>query len=111
MGGIASTEMAGSVVRRVREERGVSRAELAKSVGIGARTLYALETGESDNFGLGNYLRLLDALGLTMEISFASSSQSAQTLSINGDGNTPAVQREMAKAAEELPKLDSRWAL
>ena len=111
MSGIVSAEMAGSVIRRVREERGVSRAELAKTVGIGARTLYALETGESENFGLGNYLKLLDALGLTMEISVADSLRPAEASPEEGDGAVPWAQQEMALAAGKLPKLDDRWAL
>ena len=68
MGMVGSTELAGSIVRRIREDLGMSRAELAERTGIGARTLYALETGESENFGLGNYLRVLDALDLAMSV-------------------------------------------
>lgn len=68
MGKVATTELAGSIVRRVREERGMSRAALAAATGIGMRTLYALETGESENFGLGNYLKVLDALGLSLSV-------------------------------------------
>ena len=70
MGRVLTPEMAGSIVRRVREDRGLSRAKVASMTGIGARTLYALEAGESENFGLGNYLRLLDVLGLSMSIDF-----------------------------------------
>ena len=68
MGKVASAEAAGSIIRRVREERGISRAFLAKLTGIGARTIYALEQGESENFGLGNYLKLLDALEMDMSV-------------------------------------------
>ena len=70
VGRVLTTEMAGSIIRRVREERGLSRAELARKVGIGARTLYALEVGESENFGLGNYLKLLEILGLSLSVDF-----------------------------------------
>lgn len=68
MGTVTTSEAAGKIIRRVREDRGVSRAELSRQTGIGARTLYALETGGSENFGLGNYLKLLNALGLNMSI-------------------------------------------
>lgn len=68
MGKVASAEAAGSIIRRVREERGISRAFLAKQTGIGARTIYALEQGESENFGLGNYLKLLDVLEMNMSV-------------------------------------------
>lgn len=70
MGRVLTTEMAGSIIRRIREERGMSRAELARKAGIGARTLYALEVGESENFGLGNYLKLLEILGLSLSVDF-----------------------------------------
>lgn len=65
---VYTASMAGGVVRRVREEQGISRAALAERVGIGARTLYAFEVGESENFGLSHYLRLLDALGLALSV-------------------------------------------
>lgn len=68
MGKVTSPDMAGSIVRRIREERGMSRAELSQATGIGTRTLYALETGESPNFGLANYLKVLDALGLALSV-------------------------------------------
>lgn len=68
MGKVRSAAEAGSIVRRIREEKGISRAALSEETGIGTRTLYALEIGEAKNFGLEKYLRLLDALGLEMDI-------------------------------------------
>ena len=66
-----TVEQIGSLIRRVREDKGMSRAALASEAGIGARTLYALEKGESSNFGLGNLLKVLDVLGLSLSIGFA----------------------------------------
>lgn len=71
MSKVTSAQTAGSIVRRIREDRGISRATLAKQTGIGARTIYALELGESRNFGLESYLKLLDALGLSMSVDLA----------------------------------------
>lgn len=68
MGKISTPEMAGSVVRRVREDRGMSRDQLARATGVAARTLYALETGENENIGLGKFLKVLAALGLSMSL-------------------------------------------
>ena len=68
MGKVRNAQSAGSIVRRVREEKGVSRAELSSETGIGTRTIYALEQGESRNFGLENYLKILAALGLDMSV-------------------------------------------
>ncbi len=74
MGKVISAQAAGGIVRRIREDRGMSRAALAKQTGIGARTIYAFEQGESRNFGLESYLKLLDALGLSMSVDLADSS-------------------------------------
>lgn len=57
---------AGSIVRRIREERGLSRAALSSATGVAPRTLYSLEAGESENFGLGNLIKVFGALGLTL---------------------------------------------
>lgn len=65
---VRSAQSAGSIVRRVRENKGMSRAELSSKTGIGTRTIYALEQGESKNFGLENYLKILAVLGLDMSI-------------------------------------------
>ena len=111
MRGITSSEMAGSIIRRVREDRGISRAALAQEIGIGARTLYALETGESENFGLGKYLKLLDALGLSMDITATTPLPShASSTACEGD-TAVCAQQDMVAAARKLPQLDSRWTL
>lgn len=72
MSEINSTSTAGNIVRRVREDAGISRARLSQSTGVSSRALYALETGESENFGLGNFLKVLSALGLSMDIALKS---------------------------------------
>lgn len=73
MGNVQTAEIAGSIIRRVREDAGLSRSQLADKTGIAPRSLYALEAGEAENFGLGRYLKLLDALGLSMAIGYDSS--------------------------------------
>lgn len=59
---------AGGIVRRIREDQGVSRAELAKKAGVSPRTLFAFEQGENENVGLAGFLRIASALGLTVAI-------------------------------------------
>lgn len=81
MGKVTSAQMAGGIVRRIREDRGISRAALAKQTGIGARTIYALEQGQSKNFGLESYLKLLDALGLSMSVDLAEAPKPAPSAS------------------------------
>lgn len=46
----------------------MSRDQLARAAGVAARTLYALETGENENIGLGKFLKVLAALGLSMSL-------------------------------------------
>lgn len=66
MEAIRTSEQIGRAVRRMRRERGMSRAQLSALTGIGTRTIYALEAGESVNFGLGKLLAVFEALGLTL---------------------------------------------
>lgn len=49
-------------------ESRVAHVELSSKTDIGTRTIYALEQGESRNFGLENYLKILAALGLDMSV-------------------------------------------
>lgn len=99
MGKVTSAQTAGGIVRRIREDRGISRAALAKQTGIGARTIYALEQGESRNFGLESYLKLLDALGLSMSVDLA-----------DGSAQAAGASRARTALAPEF-KLSDIWAL
>lgn len=99
MGKVTSAQMAGGIVRRIREDRGISRAALAKQTGIGARTIYALEQGQSKNFGLESYLKLLDALGLCMSVDLVEALKPA-----------PSASRADAALVPEF-KLGDIWAL
>ncbi len=87
---ISTPEMAGSVVRRVREDRGMSRDQLARATGVGARTLYALETGESENIGLGKFLKVLAALGLSMSLELDGQESLRRRDDANGAGSPAA---------------------
>lgn len=101
MGKVNSAQIAGSIVRRIREDRGLSRSALAKQTGIGARTIYALEQGESRNFGLESYLKLLDALGLTMSVDLT------ESLSKKNAAATPALAVQAPKyELADIWKLD-----
>lgn len=98
MGKVRSAQAAGNIIRRIREESGISRAALSKETGIAPRTIYALEQGESPNFGLGKYLRLLDALGLSMDIDL-------DDRETTESGNPPQVEVPEYKLAD-IWKLD-----
>ena len=72
---------AGSVIRRVREDQGISRSELAKRAQVSPRTLFAFERGQNDNMGLAAFLRLAGALGLSVSMDFANGSARAEAAS------------------------------
>lgn len=65
---INSTAEVGNIVYRIREDLGLSRAKLSASTGVSARSIYALEKGESENIGLDKLLKITNALGLALFI-------------------------------------------
>ncbi len=65
---VNSSGTAGSVVRRVREDAGLSRSALAAAAEVSPRTLFAFEQGCNDNIGLASFIRMLDALDLTLSV-------------------------------------------
>ena len=93
MGAVATAELVGGIVRRVREDKGMSRAQLAAASSVGARTLYALETGESENIGLGKLLKILDVLDLSMSI----------------DYDKPPVQQKAATSTSQIDSPIPPW--
>lgn len=58
----------GLATRRARETAGLAQADLASSVGVSRQWLSAFETGKP-NIDLGLVLRVLDRLGLRLEVS------------------------------------------
>lgn len=97
---VADTKQVGAIVHRVREDLGLSRADLSARSGVGARTIFALENGEQDNIGFANCLRILNALGLK--------------LSIGTDGTDPTVQQSAwapAGSSREWNDLGDLWKL
>lgn len=108
---------AGNIVRRVREDRGISRAELSAITGVGTRTLYALEEGEGENIGLSRFLRILEALGLSLSIDVVESSMtpaphdaSGQHANIGMTKTSPS-QTTDAKASAPWDNLGDIWKL
>ncbi len=61
---VKQSAQAGSIIRRVREDKGISRAQLARAAKVSPRTLFAFEQGENENIGLAGFLRLASALDL-----------------------------------------------
>ncbi|MDO4848604.1 MAG: helix-turn-helix domain-containing protein [Coriobacteriia bacterium] len=70
---------AGSIVRRVREDQGISRAELSRLAKVSPRTLFAFEQGENENLGLAGFLRVTAALGLVVSLDDGASPTPGQT--------------------------------
>jgi y4mF family transcriptional regulator len=59
---------AGAYVRRARRAIGLRQADLAVAAGVSVRTVHNVEEGKS-NVKLATLLRVLDALGLALEVS------------------------------------------
>lgn len=76
---VKQSAQAGSIIRRVREDRGISRAQLARVANVSPRTLFAFEQGENENIGLAGFLRLASALGLSVCVDDAAFSAAGQS--------------------------------
>lgn len=77
----------------------MSRAALSSVAGVSPRTLYSLEEGEGENPGLGNLMKVLDALGLSLCIDDG-----------QGDRDAPVPQPPQGSSSplgawEELPSI------
>lgn len=111
MSAVTNPQIAGNIIKRVREDRGLSRAKLAVMTNIGVRTLYALEKGESENFGLGNYLKLLSALGLAMEVNLVTPLPQQSPRTARRPGEMSSEDQITLEAVNCLPGISSQWEL
>lgn len=74
---VRTTEQVGGVIRRVRGDLGMSRAELSRLSGVSQRTIFALENGEGLNIGFGKVLDLMRPLGLVLSLDLAEGNTAA----------------------------------
>lgn len=58
----------GQKIRTARKLRGLSQAELAKSLGMSRTTIGQIESGTVQEIGVRKLMRLLDALGLELRV-------------------------------------------
>lgn len=58
----------GGEIARLRKERGMTQAELAKASGLGRSTIARLETANIPEFGVRKLMQVLDALGCELDI-------------------------------------------
>lgn len=63
---ISAPRQAGIYVRRAREARGLTRAQLAAAAGVSERLLASLELGDATGIRLDKLLAVFDALGLSL---------------------------------------------
>lgn len=63
----SKTKRLGIVLRKLREERGMSAAGLAKQTGLSRSYLNYLETGKFAEVGLDKFSRVVSALGLSAD--------------------------------------------
>lgn len=66
LGAIAIPRQAGLYVRRVRERRGITRAQLAADAGVSPRLLASLELGDAPGIRLDKLLAVFAALGIEL---------------------------------------------
>lgn len=99
---ITRPAQAGSIVRRVREDLGISRAELSGRAEISPRTLFAFEQGQNENIGLAGFLRIAAALGLVVSLDDGASLT---------PGESGAPDRVPAPFAPDWDRLGDAWTL
>ncbi len=65
----------GGAIRKSRQERGLTQAQLARQAGLSRETLNLLENGLVRDLGLRKVLAVLDHLGLTVTLQYESPSR------------------------------------
>ncbi len=73
MSSIRTTEQLGDTIRAARKQLGLTQPQLALAAGVGVRFIVDLEAGKP-TLRLENVLRVIDALGGTLQITGLSSS-------------------------------------
>jgi transcriptional regulator with XRE-family HTH domain len=58
----------GAAIRRAREARGMTQAELARAIGTSPAEVSNVELGKAPNVKLGNVVKYLDYLGLRLKV-------------------------------------------
>lgn len=66
MGPLSNPRQAGIYVRQTREDRDLTRAQLAKAAGVSERLIASLELGDATGIRLDKLLAVLDALGIKL---------------------------------------------
>ena len=75
MRSIQTTEQLGDVMRAARKRLGLTQPQLALAAGVGVRFIVDLEAGKA-TLRLENVLRVIDALGGTLQLTGLTSSAS-----------------------------------
>ncbi|CAM4383149.1 Helix-turn-helix domain-containing protein [Bordetella tumbae] len=61
----------GAIIRERRQSRALTQADLARKGGVSRATLSALENGQLAELGISRLSRLLEVLGLTLQVAQA----------------------------------------
>ena len=85
MSSIQTTEQLGHALRAARKQLGLTQPQLALAAGVGVRFIVDLEAGKA-TLRLENVLRVIDALGGTLQLIGLPSSASANHPEGNGHG-------------------------
>jgi transcriptional regulator with XRE-family HTH domain len=92
------------VLRRLREQAGLTQEELAARSGLAVRTIRRLETGERSNPQVGTVRRLADALNTTPEerAQLLAAADGQDSPGVNESRSESAFERRLAEAADDL---------
>ena len=63
----------GDIIRKLREQQGMTQEELANKSGVSRQTISALESGKSENVLTGTLASIAAALGTTVDYFFTKS--------------------------------------
>jgi len=89
----------GERLKRVRREQGISSTALAEQIGMSRTTLAAIESGDPSP-SMGNYLRVMSALGVSAGLALLAS----DTLQVSGTQESP--RKRAASAVSVMVKAD-----
>ncbi len=95
----------GSKIRSLRQQRGLTAAQLAEQAGLSRTTLYHLEQGRG-NIEMSRFLSLCRALGVELDLQPA---RAMEAIAADVGGREPtALQRRLGERSRAAPAFSSR---
>lgn len=102
---IRAPRQAGIYVRRAREARGLTRAQLAAAAGVSERLLAALELGDATGIRLDKLLAVFGALGLSLAAQGEKIAEPAEVAAATAHAAAPLARPAAAPRRRSAPPL------